>query len=127
MQQVSSDHQVLPVNGTREALFAFTQAMLDRQRSPLVLMPNPFYQIYEGAALLGGGEPVYLPCTDATGLQPDFDAVDESTWLRTQVLFICTPGNPTAPVEPVTTIHSLRLIARSSAAVIAAPEAETSS
>ncbi|HAV69728.1 MAG TPA: succinyldiaminopimelate transaminase, partial [Alcanivorax sp.] len=59
LQQVSSDHQVLPVNGTREALFAFTQAMLDRQRSPLVLMPNPFYQIYEGAALLGGGEPVY--------------------------------------------------------------------
>jgi len=95
LQSVNGDNQVLPVNGTREALFAFTQAMIDRQRSPLVLMPNPFYQIYEGAALLGGGEPMYLPCTDSSGLQPDFDAVEETTWLRTQVLFICTPGNPT--------------------------------
>mgnify|MGYP003314848539 CR=1 FL=1 len=62
-----------------------------RQRQPLVLMPNPFYQIYEGATLLAGGEPMYLPCTDATGLQPDFDAVSEDTWTRTQLLFICTP------------------------------------
>ena len=57
LESVDADHQVLPVNGTREALFAFAQALLDRRRDPLVLMPNPFYQIYEGAALLGGGEP----------------------------------------------------------------------
>lgn len=95
LQHISSDDQVIPVNGTREALFAFAQAMLDREQQPLVLMPNPFYQIYEGAALLAGGEPVYLPCTDSTGLQPDFDAVPEATWQRTRLLFICTPGNPT--------------------------------
>src|SRR5699024_4764282 len=51
--------------------------------------------IYEGATLLGGGEPLYLPCTDASGVQPDFGAVDEATWQRTQILFICSPGNPT--------------------------------
>ncbi|MDX1803803.1 MAG: succinyldiaminopimelate transaminase [Alcanivorax sp.] len=99
--------QVLPVNGTREALFAFTQAVVDRQRQPLVLMPNPFYQIYEGATLLAGGEPVYLPCTDATGLQPDFDAVSEDTWIRTQLLFICTPGNPTGATLSLSQLKAL--------------------
>ncbi|WP_101675205.1 succinyldiaminopimelate transaminase [Alloalcanivorax mobilis] len=95
LRSISAEDQILPVNGTREALFAFTQAVLDRSQAPLVLMPNPFYQIYEGAALLAGGQPVYLPCTEASGLQPDFDAVDEHTWRRTQLLFICSPGNPT--------------------------------
>lgn len=95
LEHINSDDQVIPVNGTREALFAFTQAVLERDENPRVLMPNPFYQIYEGATLLAGGEPVYLPCTESTGLQPDFDAVDEETWERTQLLFICTPGNPT--------------------------------
>jgi N-succinyldiaminopimelate aminotransferase len=90
---------VLPVNGTREGLFAFVQAAVDETRScPAVLMPNPFYQIYEGAALLAGSEPVYLTCDPAHGYLPDLDAVDAATWDRCQVLFLCSPGNPTGAV-----------------------------
>ncbi len=95
---------VLPVNGTREALFAFVQAAVDDSKPgpgrPLVLMPNPFYQIYEGAALLAGAEPYFLNCTAANGHLPDLDAVPESVWSRCQVLFLCTPGNPTGAVMP---------------------------
>jgi N-succinyldiaminopimelate aminotransferase len=98
---VRPDDMVLPVNGTREGLFAFVQAAVDDTRTrPAVLMPNPFYQIYEGAALLAGAEPVYLTCDPALGHLPDLDAVDESTWNRCQVLFLCTPGNPTGAVMP---------------------------
>ena len=92
---------VLPVNGTREGLFAFVQAAVDKSRPhPAVLMPNPFYQIYEGAALLAGAEPVYLTCDPAHGHLPDLDAVDAATWNRSQVLFLCSPGNPTGAVMP---------------------------
>ncbi len=122
LESVDADHQVLPVNGTREALFAFAQALLDRRRDPLVLMPNPFYQIYEGAALLGGGEPVYLPCTQASGLQPDFDAVDEDVWRRTQLLFICTPGNPTGAVLTKAQLKALIQLADKYDFVIASDE-----
>jgi N-succinyldiaminopimelate aminotransferase len=99
---VSADEMVLPVNGTREALFAFVQAAVDssRQARPLVLMPNPFYQIYEGAALLAGAEPHFLNCTAGNEYLPDLDAVDDGTWARCQVLFLCTPGNPTGAVMP---------------------------
>jgi N-succinyldiaminopimelate aminotransferase len=80
------------------------QAAVDDSRSdqarPLVLMPNPFYQIYEGAALLAGAEPYFLNCTAVNGQLPDFDAVPESVWNRCQVLFLCTPGNPTGAVMP---------------------------
>ncbi|MCC7199016.1 MAG: succinyldiaminopimelate transaminase [Gammaproteobacteria bacterium] len=90
---------VLPVNGTREALFAFVQAAVDATKpAPAVLMPNPFYQIYEGAALLAGAEPVYLETSAANRWLPDLEAVPASTWDRCQVLFICTPGNPTGAV-----------------------------
>jgi N-succinyldiaminopimelate aminotransferase len=92
---------VLPVNGTREGLFAFVQAAVDESRPhPAVLMPNPFYQIYEGAALLAGAEPVYLTCDPRHGYLPDLDAVDAATWDRCQVLFLCSPGNPTGAVMP---------------------------
>jgi N-succinyldiaminopimelate aminotransferase len=99
--RVNADTMVLPVNGTREALFAFVQAVVDDRRSggePLVLMPNPFYQIYEGAALLAGAEPYMLNTTAATGYAPDLDAVPEAVWRRCQVLFLCSPGNPTGAV-----------------------------
>ncbi|MCE7524953.1 succinyldiaminopimelate transaminase [Alloalcanivorax xenomutans] len=119
---VDQDRQVIPVNGTREALFAFTQALLDRQRRPLVLMPNPFYQIYEGATLLGGGEPVYLPCTSVSGLQPDFDAVGEDVWIRTQLLFICTPGNPTGATLSKAQLKALIQLADKYDFVIASDE-----
>jgi N-succinyldiaminopimelate aminotransferase len=92
---------VLPLNGTREGLFAFVQAAVDELRPhPAVLMPNPFYQIYEGAALLAGAEPVYLACDAAHGHLPDLDAVDAATWNRCQALFLCSPGNPTGVVMP---------------------------
>ena len=119
---LDAERQVLPVNGTREAIFAFVQACLDRSRPARVAVPNPFYQIYEGAALLGGGEPVYLPCTQASGLQPDFDAVDEDVWRRTQLLFICTPGNPTGAVLTKAQLKALIQLADKYDFVIASDE-----
>ena len=80
--------QILPLNGSREGLFAFAQALVDRSRQPLVLMPNPFYQIYEGAAFLAGAQPVFLPCLPERGFIPDFNAADTDTWRRCQVLYL---------------------------------------
>jgi N-succinyldiaminopimelate aminotransferase len=80
---------------------------------PLVLMPNPFYQIYEGAALLAGAEPHFLNCTAANGYLPDLDAVPDAVWRRCQVLFLCTPGNPTGAVMPLAQLQrALELAAR---------------
>ena len=92
---LDAERQVLPVNGTREAIFAFVQAALDRTRPAKVAVPNPFYQIYEGAAYLSGAEPHFLPCLEENGFNPDYDAVPEEVWHRCQLLFVCTPGNPT--------------------------------
>jgi N-succinyldiaminopimelate aminotransferase len=92
------ERQVLPVSGTREGLFAFAQAVVDRSRDALVLMPNPFYQIYEGAALLAGATPVYLPARAERGFVPDLEAVPEAVWQRCQLLYLCSPGNPTGAV-----------------------------
>ena len=98
---IDPERQVLPVCGTREALFAIAQCVVDRGAGDaLVLMPNPFYQIYEGAALLAGAEPGYLDCTPETGYLPDLDAVDARRWRRCQLLYICTPGNPAGAVMP---------------------------
>ncbi len=91
---------LLPVNGTREALFAFVQAAVDDRHEPLVAMPNPFYQIYEGAALLAGAQPYLLDTTAANDYTPDLAAVPEGVWRRCQVLFLCSPGNPTGKVFP---------------------------
>jgi N-succinyldiaminopimelate aminotransferase len=95
---VNPETMVLPVNGTREALFSIVQAVVDDQKQPLVAMPNPFYQIYEGAALLAGAEPRFLNTTSATRYVPDLDAVDEHAWRRCQLLFLCSPGNPSGAV-----------------------------
>ncbi|MBS4050638.1 MAG: succinyldiaminopimelate transaminase [Methylomonas sp.] len=95
---VDAETQVLPVNGTREALFAIVQAVVDPSEKPLVIMPNPFYQIYEGAALLAGAEPYYLNTLEADGYLPDFGSVPEKIWRRCQLIFICSPGNPTGTV-----------------------------
>ena len=94
---------VLPVNGTREALFAIAQTLVDHGHTgspPLVIMPNPFYQIYEGAAILAGAEPYYLNTTEETGFLPDFDSVSEQDWQRCQLIYICSPGNPSGQVIP---------------------------
>ncbi|MTD33173.1 succinyldiaminopimelate transaminase [Paludibacterium denitrificans] len=91
--------EILPVNGSREALFAFTQTVIDPSaRKPVVISPNPFYQIYEGAALLAGAEPYYVNCLASNRFQPDWQAVPEAIWQRTQLVFVCSPGNPTGAV-----------------------------
>ena len=86
--------QVMPVAGSREALFAFAQTVIDRTREAHVVIPNPFYQIYEGAALLAGAEPLFLPCTPENGFRMDFAGVDAATWSRVQLVYVCSPGNP---------------------------------
>ncbi|MBS0581035.1 MAG: succinyldiaminopimelate transaminase [Proteobacteria bacterium] len=98
---VDPQSMVLPVNGTREALFAFVQAAVDQAQEPAVLMPNPFYQIYEGAALLAGARPYFLDTVPQTDFLPDLAAVPEPLWRRCQVLMLCTPGNPTGAVLPL--------------------------
>jgi len=113
---------VLPVNGTREALFAFTQTVAQRDVDGLVVSPNPFYQIYEGAALLAGTKPHYLPCLDQNGFNPDFDAVSADVWQRCQILFLCSPGNPTGALVPMPTLKKLIALADEYDFVIAADE-----
>jgi N-succinyldiaminopimelate aminotransferase len=94
--------QVLPVNGSREALFAFTQTVVDPTRDgATVVCPNPFYQIYEGAALLAGAQPYFAPSDPARNFAVDWDSVPEAVWARTQLLFVCSPGNPTGAVMPL--------------------------
>jgi len=110
--KVSPDTMVLPVNGTREALFSFVQAVVSNRpdAKPVVAMPNPFYQIYEGAALLAGAEPVFLNTTRTNRFQPDLDAVADDVWKRCEILFLCSPGNPTGAVLSLEYLrHALRL------------------
>ena len=91
--------QILPVNGSREALFALAQTVIDpNQPGATVVCPNPFYQIYEGAALLAGAEPWFAPSDPARNFGIDWAAVPESVWEKTQLLFVCSPGNPTGAV-----------------------------
>ncbi|ONF43829.1 succinyldiaminopimelate transaminase [Marinobacter lutaoensis] len=92
---------VIPVNGTREAIFSLVQAVVDGSApGATVVSPNPFYQIYEGAALLAGATPVYLACRADRGFIPDFDSVPERIWRDCQLLFLCSPGNPSGAVIP---------------------------
>jgi N-succinyldiaminopimelate aminotransferase len=119
---LDAERHVLPVNGTREALFAFAQAVTDQTASPLVVMPNPFYQIYEGAAYLAGAEPYYLNTTADNGFIPDFDNVSEETWQRCQLLYICSPGNPTGAVIGMETLKQLIELAEKYDFIIASDE-----
>ena len=94
---LDAESNVLPVAGTREALFAFTQAVINNTdgNKPLVVCPNPCYQIYEGAALLAGADTHYLNCNNEDDFIPNLDAVPETVWQRCQLLQLCAPGNPT--------------------------------
>ena len=92
------EQHVLPVTGTREALFSFAQCLIDETDDALILMPNPFYQIYEGAAYLSGATPYFYNTIKENNYLPDFDLIDEATWMRCQIIYICTPGNPTGSV-----------------------------
>ena len=119
----TADKNVLPVNGTREALFAFAQAIIDRNKNnPLVVSPNPFYQIYEGAALLSGAEPYFLNCTADNNFIPDFASVPADVWERCQLLFICSPGNPTGAVMSSAQLKQLIALADQYDFVIASDE-----
>jgi N-succinyldiaminopimelate aminotransferase len=94
--------QILPVNGSREALFAFAQTVVDPTREgATVVCPNPFYQIYEGAALLSGARPHYVASDPARNFAVDWDSVPDAVWARTQLLYVCSPGNPTGAVMPL--------------------------
>ena len=100
--QADAATQVLPTLGSREALFALAQTVIDPTRAqPTVVCPNPFYQIYEGAALLAGAEPHYVPSDAARNFAPRWDQVPEAVWQRTQLAYVCSPGNPTGAVTPL--------------------------
>lgn len=124
---------ILPCNGSREALFAFIQAAVNLHKkeqreadcagdnnAPLVLMPNPFYQIYEGAALLAGAEPYFLNVGE--NLLPDYDSVPDEIWQRCQILIICSPGNPTGAVTPPDTMAKLIALSQKHDFIVASDE-----
>lgn len=92
------NREILPVAGTREALFALAQAVLDSSERPVVLLPNPFYQIYEGAAIMAGAEPVYVSTPAHLNYQPDWDSVPTDVWPRVRLAYVCSPGNPAGAV-----------------------------
>lgn len=98
LNSISVEDHILPVTGTREGIFSFVQALINREDTPYVVMPNPFYQIYEGAALLAGAKPYFINCTPENDYLGDFDAVPAEVWKKTALLFVCTPGNPTGAV-----------------------------
>jgi len=99
---VDAATQVLPVNGSREALFAFAQTVIDpTQPGATVVCPNPFYQIYEGAALLAGAQTAFANSDPARNFAADWSSIDDATWARTQLLYVCSPGNPTGAVMPL--------------------------
>lgn len=115
-------HNVVPVNGTREGIFALVQSLIDSSKPATVVSPNPFYQIYEGAAFLAGADPVYLACDASNGFIPDFDAVPESVWRDCQLLFLCSPGNPSGSVIPRETLTKVIELADKHDFVIASDE-----
>ncbi len=121
-EYINSDTQVLPVSGTREALFSIAQCVVNAADKPIVMMPNPFYQIYEGAALLAGAEPYFLNTTEANGYLPDFAAVPEAIWQRCKLIFVCSPGNPSGAIIPQSELAKLIKLAEKYHFVIASDE-----
>ncbi|MGI9285063.1 MAG: succinyldiaminopimelate transaminase [Pseudomonadales bacterium] len=105
--ELSHEKHILPLNGTREGLFAIAQCLIDSDAKPRVLMPNPFYQIYEGAALLAGADPYFMHCLQENGFLPDLDAVPADVWQACQLVYICSPGNPTGAVLSVDYLQRL--------------------
>ncbi|MBL3557500.1 MULTISPECIES: succinyldiaminopimelate transaminase [Marinobacter] len=101
---LTPEHHIVPVNGTREGIFSLVQSVVDASRPATVVSPNPFYQVYEGAAFLAGATPHYLACDADNNFIPDFDQVPDSVWKDCQVLFLCSPGNPSGSVIPRKTL-----------------------
>lgn len=98
LPKVDPAKQVLPVNGSREALFALAQTVIDPRADALVICPNPFYQIYEGAAYLAGARPYFVNADPERNFSPDYASVPDEVWERVQLLYVCSPGNPTGAV-----------------------------
>lgn len=119
---IDPERHVLPVNGTREALFSFAQTVVDRTADAHVLMPNPFYQIYEGAALLAGAQPYFLSAQASSGFLPDYDNVPTTVWRDCQLLYLCSPGNPTGAVADTAQLQHLIDLAQRYDFVIASDE-----
>ena len=120
---VNPASQVLPVNGSREALFALAQTVIDPTRpGATVVCPNPFYQIYEGAALLAGAQTAFANSDPARNFAPRWDQIDEATWARTQLLYVCSPGNPTGAVMPLSEWEALFALSDRHGFVIASDE-----
>ena len=122
LPRVDPERHVLPLNGTREGLFAIAQTAVTGGKPGAVICPNPFYQIYEGAALLAGTEPVLVNCGAETGFLPDFDRVTDDAWQACDLLFICTPGNPAGAVMPLSMLQRLIELAHQHDFLIASDE-----
>jgi N-succinyldiaminopimelate aminotransferase len=123
---INPETQILPVNGTREALFSFAQCLIDSTDAvPVVIMPNPFYQIYEGAALLAGAKPYFLNTLEDSGYLPDFDSVPDEIWQLCQLIYICSPGNPSGSVIDQASHEKLLRLAEQHDFVIASDECYT--
>ena len=115
--------QVVPVNGSREALFSFAQAVIDRtHEQPAVVCPNPFYQIYEGAALLAGATPLFINTLPDDEFALNFNQLSEAEWQRTQLIYVCSPGNPSGHVMPLSEWKTLFDMSDRYGFVIAADE-----
>lgn len=123
---LNTANQILPVSGSREALFSFAQTVIapsePGQPSALVMCPNPFYQIYEGAAYLAGAEPYYVNSVPARNFAPDYGSVPEDIWQRVQLLYLCSPGNPTGAVLTLNDWRELFALSNKHGFVIAADE-----
>jgi len=98
LENLNPDTQILPVTGTREALFAITQTLVGEKQNALVVSPNPFYQIYEGAGILAGAEMHLLPCSAETDYKVNYHKVSDDVWQRCEVLFVCSPNNPSGSI-----------------------------
>ncbi|WP_018404402.1 succinyldiaminopimelate transaminase [Marinobacter gelidimuriae] len=122
---LTAAHHIVPVNGTREGIFSLVQAVVDRSKAATVVSPNPFYQVYEGAAFLAGATPVYLACDSSNDFIPDFNAVDPQVWLQCQVLFLCSPGNPSGSVIPRATLARVLELADEHDFIVASDECYT--
>lgn len=122
---VEADSAILPVSGTREALYLLAQMVVPAEkagRKPVVLIPNPFYAVYQGAAVMAGAEPVFLNGTRETGFLPDLDAVPEETWARTSLFYLCTPANPQGAVASLDYLKRAINLARTFGFVLAIDE-----
>lgn len=119
---IDFETQILPVTGSREALFSFAQVVLDRTKSPYVVCPNPFYQIYEGAALLGGGKPYFINSTQILGGVMDYAKLPQQVLSHTQLVYVCSPDNPTGRVLTLAEWETLFDLSAKYGFVIAADE-----